>query len=714
MTRTHKGRLILMHTICVTVVMAAALMVRLPSSYLENVPASARDAYISDEGIPYFTDQDSYYHVRIVRNSLEHSILGDVVLEDGTEWDMHSFYPTGRSAQYAPGIVWITKAAWHTLHTLFGTNLATVEFCFAPLMTCLVALAAYFLGMRAKGRASGVVAAVLVACAPSFASRTVFGRFDTDAFVILYDVLLALCMTEALRTKTTRSAMGWSCAFGASAIAYALCWDTRYALAVAGVVLAGGCVSALLCSLHAHKDRGPLLARVFGRTDVQAFLACAAMLVVIVLAAGGPSAFQAAVNATLAHIGAAKQLPSQALPNLYESISELLVPQLVPKDANQWLLEFAPGGRTSVVGGVGGAVAAVLCAGGLVILLGGAFLRHRDPCPDEPARMPDRRTCTAYLCVLGALLVADAYACSLGIRFIEHLAVPVGVFAGIATSWCARVLCTKFRIAGLGKQILTAVLCMVAVAPAIAMSNATCASSIPTTSDASAKGMQWVHENAQDPMAPIASWWDCGYFYESESDHPCLWDGGKQDGTRAILLSKALVAHDPQLSRSILVMLADSGNQTVELLRQHVSPQTAFETIMEALPLNKREARELLRSRCGLTSDEAAQIEKLLHPAKPKELYLVITNTMLRQLGWYEYYASWDFSGTSTPPAATSFDRMPDGTSLKQTPEGQALLEERSKETIWRLAIEPESSECFVPVFNMSDGVEHVRIWRVA
>lgn len=714
MTKACKSRLVLGHVICAVVVMAASLLVRLPSAYLAGVSTSARDAYTSEEGIPYLTDQDSYYHVRIVRNSLQHHMLGDIVLDDGTEWDMHSFYPRGRSAQYTPGIVWVTKAAWRMLHALFGTSLATVEFCFAPVMTCLVALAAYALGFRAQGRASGIVAAVLVACAPSFAARTVFGRFDTDVFVVLFDVLLALCMTEALRAKTTRSALARSCAFGISAAAYALCWAPQYALAIAAVVLAGGYVSTLLRSLLARKgSKETHRACAFGRPDVLAPLTCTALLAVVVLATGGLSAILATINSTMTHIGASNPSPSQALPNLYESISELLVPQVAPTNASQWLVESASGGRTSVMGGVGGAVAAALCVGGVAILVSRTLVRQSDCDQDTRAHAPNRHDCLAYLCVLGPLLVVDAYACSLGIRFVEHLAVPVGILAGIAAGWCVHTLRVKLRIADVFKQAIVAALCVAAAAPAMVMSRATCTSSVPTTSDASASGMQWIRKNAQDPMAPIASWWDSGYFYESESDHPCLWDGGRQDSVRAILVCKALVARDPQLSRSILIMLASSGNQAVELLQEHVSLQAAFQAITDALPLNKHKAQELLCSRYGLTHDQAVEVEKLLHPEEPKELYLVITNTMLRQLGWYEYYANWDFSGTSTTPAATSFDRMPDGTPLKLAPEGQALLEERAKETMWRLTVDPDSSDYFAPVFNMNDGVEHIRIWRV-
>ena len=95
-------------------------------------------------------------------------------------------------------------------------------------------------------------------------------------------------------------------------------------------------------------------------------------------------------------------------------------------------------------------------------------------------------------------------------------------------------------------------------------------------------------------------------------------------------------------------------------------------------------------------------------------MYLVLTYTMTRQIGWYEYFANWDFTGTQTAPVSTWYSRMPDGTSLFDSDVGQEYLENvRSRETIWRLFFNAESSDCFTPAYEWHDGQEHVRIWRV-
>ena len=76
-----------------------------------------RSAYTDEQGRYYLTDQDSYYHVRIVDNHLATGQIGDSRTEDGIPRDTRSFYPEGRGTDYAMGIVLLTEAVWKPLKT---------------------------------------------------------------------------------------------------------------------------------------------------------------------------------------------------------------------------------------------------------------------------------------------------------------------------------------------------------------------------------------------------------------------------------------------------------------------------------------------------------------------------------------------------------------------------------------------------------------------
>ena len=226
--------------------------------------------------------------------------------------------------------------------------------------------------------------------------------------------------------------------------------------------------------------------------------------------------------------------------------------------------------------------------------------------------------------------------------------------------------------------------------------------------------MEWVRDHAEDPDAVIATWWDNGYFYEAVSGHPCLWDGGiASSPVRAILVSKALTAHDPELSRRILLMLSGSGNAGAEYLLERTDAETAFDTVWDALLLDRPEAEELIAARCGMDRAEAAAAERLLHPAPAKETYLIATDLMMMEIGWFEYYAGWDFAGDNPLPRSTTLRYTPEGDPY-DSPRGQAYMEEvRGPETLWRLYMEEEEDPRFELVFQGDDGTEGLMMWRV-
>ena len=101
-----------------------------------------------DSGQLYLNEYDSYYHVRITDHYLEYGTLGDGVSPEGEPWDTMSFYPEGRTAEYQPGIVWLTAGLFRILHGWFGTELYSIEFWLIVVMAALSGLAAFAAACR--------------------------------------------------------------------------------------------------------------------------------------------------------------------------------------------------------------------------------------------------------------------------------------------------------------------------------------------------------------------------------------------------------------------------------------------------------------------------------------------------------------------------------------------------------------------------------------
>ena len=702
----------LLCALCAIAVMAAAFLVRTGPAAMAGSAAEVREAFTDADGVPYLTDLDSYYHVRLVSQFLKNGRLGDVVLDDGRPWDMHSFYPAGRSADYEPGIVWLTVGAWR----LLGGSLAALEYRIAAVVSVFAALIAFLIGWRCGGVFGGVTAGLLVGCAPQFALRSCYGRFDTDMFVVLMECLLILLLTESLRAQRPWKRIAFSVAFALACVAYGMCWMAAYSLLFAGLTLAGGLVYVLLSPLWEGAGRGGGARSYFARPALWTLVGCGVLTLLGVVACFGTGV----IARVFAALGFSTAVSSGrgVLPNLFSSVAELSSARFLPGSVTQVFAGYVPGQSPAVVNGVGGLLALLIAFAGLV--------RLALPCVPrlEPAfPAPEKRVGGVYLCVLGVWLAGGFVLVGYGMRFLEHLAIPVGLLAGCfvgllfenARSKAAREeKPQKARRALTARGVVCALVCAAAVSPSVVGAARAVSAVRPSVTDASAKAMEFIQSDARETDAVLASWWDMGYFYEERADHPCLWDGGTQNGTRAILVAKALVAEDLELSRRIWLMLSGSGNAGIDFLMEHTDARTAYETLWEALPAEKAEAEAILAERCGLSAEEAAQAEAYLHPEELKETYLILTYTMTQQIGWYEYFANWDFTGQQPLPSSTYYSYLPEGTPLFDTQEGQDYLKNvRGQEALWELFFNAKQTPCFTPAFEWHDGLEHVRVWRV-
>ena len=735
------GKLIL----SMAAVIAAAVLVRLPASRLSGMSQEKRAVYMTEEGLPYLTDPDSYYHARIVENDLAYGALSDKQREDGVLWDTQSKYPEGRSAEYQKGIVYAAEAV-STVIRPFGGTVYAASFWLPSVMAAMAAAAACILGYRLSGTAAGLTAGILVSCATAFTARVLPGRFDTDMFSAVMDVLLILAMTEALRAQNIRKRVTAAAGFGLTAVLYSLCWSV-YAMMFSVLTAAGGAFYLIVrtfipdaagigkrdCTVSGSGRRMAFRRR----TDLQGWILSMGLMTAFLIPVNGFSFFRTFIRRVF---WAGSMTESGTLPNLLASVTELNRPVVIPADPAEWFVSYVPGKTLTVLNGIGGAAVGILCAGGLVILILSLFRSaaqdNRVPedertdfpcvssedvaaCPEnaESRRVPiqERRGSLVYICVLGTWLAGGIYASLQGIRFVQHLSVPVGLLAGACVGYAAYCIMQFKR--GLRPVKILAVLLICAAAAAIPVwgSAEICRQNRPSVSDALAEGMKWVRENAENEDAVIASWWDLCYYYEYASGHPAFWDGGSQEGARAILIAKALTSRDPVLSGRILQMMAGYGKRPVTEMAEQLGEKNAFDVLWKVLLMQRDETERYLQETCGFTGEKAAELAEMIHPEQEREVYMVISGDMLYKLGWIEYYADWDFADGGRKPAATVYNVMPDGSEnmKSESEKARAFFEDRAKETIWRLFFRADGGEAFAPAFETSDGISQIQIWKV-
>ena len=703
--------ILITHFLCALLVMGLAVWTRGQSSSFLKEEGEIKDALTEEDGLPYLTDMDSYYHVRLLDNYLSKGMFGDVIKEDGTVWDLHSFSPEGRSAEYQPGIIWTTAF----VHRLSGISLRILEYRLMAFLAAFAALAAYLIGVRISGLSCGLTAGILTGCGPQFALRTCYGRFDTDVFIIVLELCLILTMCEALRAKKRGKRILFVLLFASSAILYSLCWMPRYAILFTCLTLGGGVLYAgfewlIEWKRNKKKSSGSLK---------QEWITLAGMGLAVLISQilfFGLDLFSDIRSAFSFTNEAAKG--SEAFPNLFVSVSELGKTSLFPENLSKILSGYAAGESPSAVNGVGGLIAFACAVFGLILLVRLALPGKKNRTPEEK-----RKIYSLYAWVLGVWFFAGLFLLGYGIRFIEHLSIPVGLLAGSLIGWLFQNSLQVREREGFGFKveevfplalIPALILLPACLIPCVSGAYAACADARPSVSDASAKAMRFIRENSSGEDALIESWWDMGYFYESASDHPCLWDGGSQNWMRGLLVARALVSDDLAFSQKILVMLAENGNAALEEMMEYADAKTAADLLFDALAANREEAIVLLQNGLGIEEEKASLIEAMIHPEKTREIYLIITYTMTRQIGWYEYFSNWDFSGSQPVPNATLYSYTPEGTPLFNTEEGQEYLKGiRGKETMWELFFNAKKSPYFTPAFEWHDGTEHVRVWHV-
>ena len=189
--------------IIVILLFSMMFFLRGQSVYLSGAPDQMKPIYQDEGGLPYFSEMDSYYNYRLTKDFLDHGYLGDKII-NGTDWDLHSYYPPGRAVDYPPLIVYFTAFLYKLINLFTTVPLTTVCFWMAAFVASLCVIPAYLFVRRLTNDFGGITAGILVGTAPTYFSHTFAGFFDTDMFNMLLPLLVVWFFVEAIYTKNIK------------------------------------------------------------------------------------------------------------------------------------------------------------------------------------------------------------------------------------------------------------------------------------------------------------------------------------------------------------------------------------------------------------------------------------------------------------------------------------------------------------------------------
>lgn len=118
-------------------------------------------------------------------------------------FDEATWYPLGRfiGGTLYPGLMWTAAAGYHFLHALhFTVDIRNVCVLLAPFMAGNTAIATYLLTKECWNGSAGIFAAMFVAIAPGYISRSVAGSYDNEAVAIFALVFCFYLWVKAVKT----------------------------------------------------------------------------------------------------------------------------------------------------------------------------------------------------------------------------------------------------------------------------------------------------------------------------------------------------------------------------------------------------------------------------------------------------------------------------------------------------------------------------------
>ena len=636
--------------------------IRAEAVNIGGVPDQAKSFYQDQNGLPYFSEMDSYYNLRMTQDYLDHGYLGDTII-NGTEWDLHSSFPSGQSAEYTPLIVYCTAFTYKFVNLFTHVPLNAVAIWIAPFIASLAVIPAYLLVRRITNDYGGITAGLLVGLAPAYFAHTFAGFFDTDQFNMIVPLLVVMFFIYSMLANTMKSRTIYAALAGFAMLVFTLAWSGWYyiyylVLATAVIYLI---ISRLLLNNKTARPTDYFKGKLGWFNDKPDLLTLIVFVIVSLLLMTLSIGVSGLVTGILSPIGATQiqsAVQSTAYPNVYVSVSELQIPSL-----------------SEVINGVGGYIPFFFGIFGMIALFWNLKTREvKEEKPKKP-RKPRRRgrstrrrteekevetetkvikpdpipqkTNYVFYCVLFSLwLLVTAYAMTKGVRFVEDFSLPITLTAGIFVGLLFGFV--KGRVPNISYQkVIMAIIVIAVVFSPITLAYGVSSTVVPGTDDSMVTSLQWIGNNTANNTV-ITSWWDFGHLFTYEANRPVTFDGSSQNSPRAYWVGKALLTSNETLSVGILRMLASSGDQA-PLTMDNYTNNTGLsaEILTNILGVNKTQAITIMTTQYNLTQTQAQTIVQYTHPDNPTPDVLITSSDMVQKAGWWSYFGSWNFTSNN-------------------------------------------------------------------
>ena len=137
--------------VIIMILLAVVFALRAPAADLNLLPNEIKGDYVDSSGLPYFSEMDSYYNLRLTENYVNNGHVGDIDYGNGTQMDMHRYAPDGNVIDYELGIVYITSFLHDIANQYFGSyGIREVAFWTGAIIASLAVIPAFIFARSSK------------------------------------------------------------------------------------------------------------------------------------------------------------------------------------------------------------------------------------------------------------------------------------------------------------------------------------------------------------------------------------------------------------------------------------------------------------------------------------------------------------------------------------------------------------------------------------
>ncbi len=464
--------------IIILILMAVVFALRAPAADLNILDNNMKSMYVDDTGLPYFSEMDSYYNLRLTENFVDHGYAGDVMYDNGTQMDFHRLAPDGTEMNYEMGIVYITSF-FHSVANLFGDySVKEVAFWTGAIVASLAVIPAFIFARRLTGTPGAIVATLIIALAPNYFGHTFPGFFDTDMFYYIFSLFFVLFFIEAMRTDNKALKTIFAILSFVSIGLFSLCWTGYiFYVAIMGAFVVVYLLAKFILKIETE-DKSKYTSRlkwIVADKDVLTIIFLFVLGLIILTIFGGLERVLNIFTTITNLLNIQSTGGAAGFPNVFISIGELQIPSALGKGLGSAFLANSNG----VVNGIGGI--AVLFAGlfGLYFILKKTFTLRKAEVKTEQRAKPkkvdrkapskllddehklsfsrkkipifetveeiytERHTNLIYACLFTLWIIVSLVAATRGTRFITTFVVPFALLSGMFVGYSINYIKSK-------------------------------------------------------------------------------------------------------------------------------------------------------------------------------------------------------------------------------------------------------------------------------